>query len=101
MKNFELGAKVFIEKYYRRNGRTWFTRDCGERYNLLELNKEGFYAGRRLINTKGYSDLIGYEEGYVFVPTEKEQVHLVAINQKQQIYVPDKYIWNFEIYEGK
>lgn len=92
MKKIELGRKVFVEKYYRRNGRSWFVKDCGERYNLLELNKEGVYAGRRLINTKGYLDLIGYEEGYDYVPVKQEQVHLVAINQKQLVYVPDKYI---------
>ena len=93
MKNFELGDKVFVEKYYIRNNRTVFDRNenC-KRYNLKDLNLSGVYAGKRVINFKGYTEYIGYEEGFAFVPIEKLQVHLVAISHKQLIYVPDEFI---------
>lgn len=93
MKYFELGDKVFVEKYYIRNNAKAFSKygNC-QRYNLSDLNGSGVYAGKRTINLKGYSDYIGFEEGYAFVPTEKLQVHLVAINHKQLIYVPDEFI---------
>lgn len=92
MKRFNLGDKVLAEKYYRPKGWTSTSENQCERYSLLDLNKEGIYVGKRLINVEGYSSYIGYEEGYNFVPVTKEQVHLVAINQKQLVYVPDEYI---------
>ncbi len=92
MKEFKLGDKVYVRKYYQRNGRKPkinFTNM--DRYNLVGLDKEGVWCGKRRIYTKGYT-FYEYEEGYQFSPIDYEVVHLVAISIQHLAYVPDKFI---------
>lgn len=50
------------------------------RYNRREHNvrKEGIVCGVRTIKYKGFSDYLGYEEGYGFKTIEHRRVYLIA-----------------------
>lgn len=93
MKNFELGDKVIVERYYKRNGiKPHINTKDKSRYGLLDWGGNGIYCGKRNIHTKGHTEYIDYAEGYGYVPATIETVHLVAVSKKQLLYVPDEFI---------
>jgi hypothetical protein len=53
---------------------------------------EGIVCGKRTIKYKGYSNYIGYEEGYGFETIECKSVYLIACNLKEFHKVPEEFL---------
>jgi len=87
MKKYELGQKVYVKNILIRNGYRPTYVENYSRYFEHELNKKCIYAGKRVINFKGYTDY--GDDYYYFEPVEKMAVHLVVVSYGQLAYVVD------------